>query len=202
MSSLNYSDLQSLIADDLNRTDLTDQIRREIRRAIVHYSAYRFGFNETTRNLVTVTGQNYIDSSLSDVISLDDLYITIGTRDVRMIELPLNDILEERPSSNCTPYEYAWYANRIELYCQASQAYSLTALIHYELPELSGDTDQNGWTNEGQDLIRYRAEKSLYLNVLKDMQKGQVADGMEKSAFNAMRTRNNKRTGGVRKWNL
>ena len=203
--SYNYSDLQLLIADDLDRiisglpgSDVVDQIRREIKRAISHYSAYRFGFNETTRNIQTVTGQTYLSSSLSDVIALDDLYITIGSRDVKMTEQPLDQIIEERPSSNGTPYEYAWFNNRIELEVPPSTTFSLTAYIHYELPELSSDTDQNGWTNEGQDLIRHRAEKILYANVLKDPQKAISSAALEKDSLNALRAKNNRRTGGKR----
>lgn len=200
--SLNYSDLQTLIADDLDRDDLTDQIRREIRRAISHYSSFRFGFNETTRVVTTTTGQAYVTASLSDVISLDNLYITIGSRDVRMTECPIEEILDERPTSNGTPYEYAWYANRLELDVPASGTFSLTALIHYELPELSNDTDQNGWTNEGQDLIRHRAEKILYKNVLKDSEKAVGSAALEKDSFNSLKAKNNRRSGGTGKWYL
>jgi len=196
--SLNYSDLQSLIADDLDRSDLTDQIRREIRRAISHYSAQRFGFNETTRNLQTVTGQSYVSASLSDVIALDNLYITIGSRDVKMTEQDLNQIVEERPSSNGTPYEYAWFSNRIELEVPPSTTFSLTAYVHYELPELSSGTDQNGWTNEGQDLIRHRAEKLIYQNILKDPQKAIGSAALEKESLSALKAKNNRRTGGKR----
>lgn len=195
----NYGDLQDLIADDINRTDLTDQIRNEIKRAISHYSMYRFGFNETARIVLTTASQAYVSASLSDVIALDDLFITIGSRDVRMTPRPLSEVVECRPTSNGTPFDYAWHQNRIELEIPASDAFSLTAYIHYELPELSDDTDQDGWTSQGQDLIRARAEKILYANVLKDKEKAATAAALEKESLSALRTKNNRKLSGVRR---
>jgi hypothetical protein len=52
------SDMQTAIADELSRTDLSTQITREINNAITFYQNKRFWFNEDTMvTLTTIAGQ-------------------------------------------------------------------------------------------------------------------------------------------------
>lgn len=55
-----YAQMQAKIADDLNRSDLTSQIQREINRAIRKYASMPFWFSSATANFTTANGQwNY-----------------------------------------------------------------------------------------------------------------------------------------------
>lgn len=56
-----YAQMQAKIADDLNRSDLTTQIQREINRAIRKYASIPLWFSSFTANFVTADGQQSYD---------------------------------------------------------------------------------------------------------------------------------------------
>tara|TARA_R110000796_G_scaffold65782_2_gene151815 strand:+ start:25216 stop:26118 length:903 start_codon:yes stop_codon:yes gene_type:complete len=58
-----YLEMQTKIADDLNRSDLGSQIQREILRAIRKFSKNPFWFSSKRLNFATAIGQQYYDSS-------------------------------------------------------------------------------------------------------------------------------------------
>lgn len=58
-----YAQMQAKIADDLNRSDLTTQIQREINRAIRKYASIPMWFSSTTANFTTANGQFSYDTS-------------------------------------------------------------------------------------------------------------------------------------------
>jgi len=73
-----YAEMQSKIADDLNRSDLTSQIQREINRAIRKYSRKPFWFNGQKFNFSVVANQQIYDSSdglPSDIRIIDAVMI-------------------------------------------------------------------------------------------------------------------------------
>ncbi len=174
------------MADDLNRTDLTSQIQQQILLAIEHYKSERFWFNETTTTLTATVSQSYITAP-TDIISIDDFYITISTRNIRMYPTNLNRIIEFRATTNGRPLAYCYYQNRFELDRPSDSAYSMPLYYIKQLAALSSGSDTNGWTTDGEDLIVFRAEKMLYANVIKSTDKAQVAGAMEKEALTAMR---------------
>jgi len=58
-----YAQMQAKIADDLNRSDLTSQIQREINRAIRKYASMPFWFSSTSANFTTANGQWSYDTA-------------------------------------------------------------------------------------------------------------------------------------------
>ncbi len=73
-----YAQMQAKIADDLNRSDLTSQIQREINRAIRKYASIPMWFSSTSANFTTANGQwNYdtADGLPSDIRIVDYLRI-------------------------------------------------------------------------------------------------------------------------------
>src|SRR6185437_14409038 len=78
-----YLDLQTAIASDLTRSDLTSQIQSAVQDAIAQYETDRFWFN-TTRSLTfnTVPGQSQYTGTdlpqLANVVQIDKLYIKNG----------------------------------------------------------------------------------------------------------------------------
>lgn len=188
-----YTQLQSRIADDLNRTDLTSQIQQCILLAIQHYKHERFWFNETSATATASIGSAQVGAP-SDILQLDHLYLIVSSLNVELIAQDFNSIVQFRPTSNGRPLAYCYYRNQFELDRKCDLAYSM--LIYYvkELTALSAGTDSNGWTTDGEDLIVFHAEKKLYANVLKEASKAQFAAVQELAALTAMRALRNART--------
>lgn len=188
-----YSALQNRIADDINRSDLTSQIQQNILLAIQHYKNERFWFNEDNATALATVGSAQV-AAPSDILRIDKLYIVISGKNVELIPKDLNTILEFRPTTNGRPRAFCYYRNQFELDRQADQAYTLNLYYLKELTALSGNTDTNGWTTDGEDLIVFHAEKKLYANVIKDAAKAAIAEQQEIDALTAMRTMARART--------
>lgn len=181
-----YAQVKARIADDLNRSDLTSQIAQQVLLAVDHYAHERFYFNEATSTLTATVGQSYV-SPPSDMLVLDDIYITISGRNVRLIRVDLNDVIAYRPTTNGRPRSYCYYMDRFELDRPCDSAYSMPVYYVKELTALSADSDTNAWTTDGEDLIVARAEKMLYATVIKDQEKAAVAAALEKDALTDLR---------------
>lgn len=182
-----YVQLQSRIADDLDRTDLTSQIKQCILLAVQNYKNERFWFNETNATANATTSSAQV-AAPTDILRLDHLYIIISGENIELMPCDLSAIVEFRPTTNGRPRAFAYYDNQFELDRKCDQAYSLSLYYLRELTALSADGDSNGWTTDGEDLIVYHAEKKLYANVIKDSAKAAAAELQETAALTAMRT--------------
>lgn len=183
-----YVQLQSRIADDLGRSDLTTQIKQSILLAIQNYKHERFWFNETSTSLTAVVSSAQITAP-TGILAIDHLYITISGVNNELQQKDLNDIIEYRPATNGRPLAYAYYGNQFELDRKADTAYALPLYFLKELTELSADGDTNGWTTDGEDLVVFHAEKKLYANVIKDIEKSATAQAQEAIALTQLRAR-------------
>lgn len=182
-----YAQLQSRIADDLIRTDLTSQIQQNILLAIQFYKNERFWFNETNATALATISSAQV-AAPTDILRIDHLYIVISGKNIELMPNDLNAIVEFRPTTNGRPRAYCYYRNQFELDVKSDQAYTLNLYYQKELTALSAAGDTNGWTIDGEDLIVYHAEKSLYANVIKDLAKAALAEEQEKAALTAMRS--------------
>lgn len=182
-----YGDLQTRIADDLNRTDLTTQIQNSILEAIKHYRNERFWFNETNATATTTTSSAQV-AAPTDLIVIDKLYIVISGKNIELKPRGLNEIVEFRPTTNGRPRAFCFYRNQFELDRKCDQAYTLNLYYLKELTALSATTDSNGWTTDCEDLIVFHAEKKIYANILKDTAKALIAEQQEKDALEAARS--------------
>lgn len=182
-----YTQLQSRIADDLNRTDLTSQIQQQILLAIEAYKNERFWFNETSTTLTASVGSAQV-AAPSDLLRIDRLYITISNRNIELIAKDINQVIEFRPSTNGRPRAFAYFGNQFELDRKADLAYSMPLYYVKQLTALSAGSDTNGWTTDGEDVIVFRAEKMLYANVIKDGEKAATAQMMESDALTRLRS--------------
>lgn len=182
-----YSQVQSRVADDLIRTDLTSQIQQHILLAIQFYKNERFWFNETSATALTTVSSAQV-AAPTDILRIDNLYIVISGKNIELMPRDLNAIVEFRPTTNGRPRAFCYYRNQFELDRRCDQAYTLTLYYLKELTALSAAGDTNGWTVDGEDLIVYHAEKALYANVIKDMAKAALAEEQERTALVAMRS--------------
>lgn len=177
-----YGDLQDRIADDLNRTDLSDQVRDQLKLAIVHYGRIPFWFNEARSTLTASNSASFLTVP-SDYLDMVELYINLSSSDpVRMIPASLDEVVGSRRSGGSTPFKYCYFGDRFELDCEVNTQYTFPLWYIKELTTLSATSDSSLWTSQGEDLIVSRAEKVLYRDVLKDQSKFLLAKDAEKEA--------------------
>lgn len=150
-------------------------------------------FNETSQTLTASIGSAQV-AAPSDILAIDHFYITISGKNVELMPTDLNSVIEFRPTTNGRPRSFCYYGNQFELDRKSDLAYSLPLYYLKELTALSADSDSNGWTTDGEDLIVYHAEKKLYANVIKDMEKAAQAQEQETFALKQLRGRRNDRT--------
>ena len=190
------SDIEAQIADDLSRSDLTTQITTAVTAAIRAYRFERLGFNEAYR--VTATASSSTEFlALSDIsvrfrlidririVRTDNTYLDLYRRDYDWI-MSRQDV-----QVICMPTEYAIYNNNIQLDSIADQTYTLLIDGIKELGSAASASysaaDASAWFNDARELIRHRAKREIYANVLKDMQLAAAAGAAEKEALNTLK---------------
>lgn len=181
-----YGDLQSRIADELARSDLTAQIALEIQSAITHYSRKRFWFNEVNdASFSTVIGQEYYSASdlaaIGTLLEIDSLKLFYSST-VRIPLMPRTWEWFENTSvttvSTGYPTDYVYYDSKIRLYPIPNVVKTLYLSYVQALPTLSLSADTNAWMTEGEELIRYRARQAIKANYLNDALALQLMAGM------------------------
>lgn len=187
--------MHTRIADELLRTDLSAQIVTAVETAIEEYKHQRFFFNEGITTFTTSVGGIYYDIP-SDILKADILTATYaGTeyplepRDFEWIRTANSNV------SNVAgpPRAFALFAEKIWIYPTPGDEYTLIAYGIKDLGELSELTDENGWTNEGEALIRNRAKKEIAEAVLQEPDLAALCERAELRALKALRARTNAR---------
>jgi hypothetical protein len=113
-----FLQMQSRIADDLDRTDLNTQIKLAINRAIQHYEIEPFWFKETSSSFPAVMNQEEYVYGVGSVPT-DVQMIDIMERQYSGDKIPMREItafeLEAKQSLDDTgiPDEFAQYQNRL-----------------------------------------------------------------------------------------
>lgn len=196
-----YGDMQSRIADDLNRSDLGSQISQQIKKAIVHYGRIPFWFNEARTTLTASSSASFLTVP-SDYLDTVELYIKVSGYPIRMLPKTLDEVVGNRPSSGSQPGAYCYFGDRLELDFEVNQQYEFPLWYVKELATLSASADTSLWTTQGEDLIVFRAEKMLYSQVLKDQASAQRSHELEKEAKKSLlRFRDQKiGTGQAKPW--
>ena len=179
-----YGTMQSRIADDIARTDLTSQIRTAILNAIVYYSVERFWFNQGVATAATVDAQQNYDLP-SDFIAADSLRITVNSSvyDLFPRTKQYIDQLTVTASHEGQPSDYAIYAEDFWLWPIPDAVYTLTLAYHKKFAVLSASADTNAWMVEAEQLIRNRAEWELYGTLLRDIAMANACKSMELEAL-------------------
>jgi hypothetical protein len=168
-----YLDMQTRIADELDRSDLTAQIKKAIISAVAHYERRRFYFCETSFTISTVAGQETYTSSDAAAIAtspnierLNGLYSNLRTPLTKRDWAWIDDV-SSTTTSRARPMAWAYRAETIRLYPIPDAAYTITAYNVPRLTALSADGDSNAWTNDAEELIRSHAKIDLLRNVIR-----------------------------------
>ena len=189
------STIEAQIADDLARGDLTGQITAAVDTAIRSYRFERLGFNEAYKVTATL-------SVSADVLPFTSLSVRFRKMDrIRLIRnagdyLDLYhrdyDWIMSRQDVRvlCQPVEYAIYNSTIHFDSLADQTYTLLIDGLKELGNASASYsagDNSQWFNDGRELIRHRAKREIYANILKDMELAAASGAAEKDALRTLK---------------
>ena len=189
------SDIEAQIADDLARSDLTSQITAAVNTAIRSYRFERLGFNEAYKVTATL-------STSADTMTLASLSVRFRKLDRVRIVRAAGDYLDlyhrdydwimsrQDVRVLCQPVEYAVYNAAIHFDSMADQNYTLLmdGLKELGTPSASySANDTAAWFNDARELIRHRAKREVYANVLKDMELAAAAGASEKDALRILK---------------
>lgn len=172
----NYLDLQTRIANELDRSDLTTEIQQAINSAVSFYARKMFSGTDTSFTFSTVNGQEYYTALDAPAIAtspfIDELNININTGRIQMVRQSFEwlDSISFLPTATGQPIYWAFRSGQIRFYPIPSQVYVVTV---YNTPRLGLLTDpqtSNFWTDDdagAECLIRTRAKLYLLLNVIR-----------------------------------
>lgn len=186
----NYGTLQSRIANEIARTDLTAEIKEAIQTSIKKYERKRYYFNvKVESTFSTVSDQEYYTSSaLSDIPDIAE--IISATIAVSGVKQPLEwfDHVQIDQMQNGqvkgTPEAYSYAEQRLRLYPIPNSVQTITLAYVYRFATLSADGNTNAWMTDGEELIRCCAKSELYEHVIRDPN---TADRMLARAMQAHR---------------
>lgn len=174
--SYTYGDMQTRIADELQRSDLTSQIQLAILDAIRDYERQRFYFNEErlVPLFTCVVGQEfYTTSDDADIASMPHidsmtLFAFNNRYTLEYITPQQMETISVSPIWTGMPTNYTYYNEQIRLYPIPNYAYPVyvSGTVRYALP--SSSSDGGVWMNEAEQLIRFAAKEKLYRDVLRD----------------------------------
>lgn len=139
---MDYAGIRTVIADQLNRTDLGTQINREINNAIEHYEPVRAQFNEVRDWTVatTVSGTKYY-SLTSNFLLADQVKVVYSGSYITLAERTWSEIdrkdTDQAGNILGLPYEYTIRGREIRLFPVPNGAYSLEASYVKSYPRCS-----------------------------------------------------------------
>ena len=165
-----YADMQSRIALELRRSDLTAQTQNAIKDAIKFYESKDFFFNEARSTLDTVNEQEYYGMP-SDFQRANTIKIFPTTNNSYMLNVRQWQWMEEKRSNSQLfgyPTDFCIYAKQLRLYPIPNGVYRLEFAYNKQLDDISATAGaDNDWLSEGEMVIRTRAKIDILENVIR-----------------------------------
>jgi hypothetical protein len=212
-----FGSLKALIASDLRRSNLTQEIETAVLDAIRDHETERFFWNDTAPQPYTITvtpgggspgtgfpgntgaqGDAYFLSpqgNVQEFVKIDmvralipGVWYTVKATDWTTIEFFYSTL------SNGQPSWWAYQNGYLRIYPLPSQPYPLRIFGQFRWPALVNDTDSNPWTDDGRNLIRYTALKRLYSYPIRDMQQVANAEQAGERALDYLRRETDRRS--------
>lgn len=220
-----YVIMQTRIADDLVRDDLSAQIQKSINDAITVWEGIRFDFNERKFLLNTVDGEEYYDimGANNDLVLFDGTALATGETilEIDSIKITVNnswypltprtmqwfDRYAQLPTQYTgQPDSYTIFNNQIRFFPVPDAVYpiNIDGLARLGPAPLSADGDTNAWMIAGEMLIRQQAKYIIYRDVIRDAEgKANAGEGIQEAQFQLERKGSAKlMTGYQRPWSL
>ncbi len=202
MTTYTRAGLAAQIADDLARSDLSQQILDAIENAIEQRKTKRFYFNETrSTTFATVANQSeYSSSDDTDIplfLELDQVFVTDSGGSVFPIDSEdpgtLTWLLGNGASTG-RPFSYAYYDRKFVLYPIPDGVYTITPMGHIEVAAPASDSEANNvWMTEAFEMIRSDAKAYLYAHTIRDSEQAAVMVDAAQGAKNTLMSATNRR---------
>lgn len=183
-----FSDIQTAIADELSRSDLTTEIQREVNNAITHFANKAFWFNEATMaTITTVQGQRYY-SLPTNFAAVLDVLSTIGNYTYRLeprTEQYIDSIDWGNNFWSGYPTDFSLWNGQIRLFPPpaASLPVTVKGTVILSPNPLQNPTDTNAWLVQAEELVRTRATRQIYGRYIRDAQQYDLYTQLEKEAL-------------------
>ena len=154
--------------DYLNRTDLTNETKRAIVRAIKHYEKLKFWFNQTATALAIGTASVSV-AIPADFLAMEFVTVRDSSIDSIVVQRAFDRIAYQNSNTALSgvPKEISYFKDALYFTPKPSSATSLTLYYTHSLAALSADTDTNQWTSAAEDLIVHHATADMLANVLR-----------------------------------
>lgn len=198
----NYGDLKARIADDLARTDLTTQIIAAISDAIDEYKDRRLGFNEVISSALPFTAGTPNYAVPTDFLHADLIMHSDGATETVVDQIDhetYRRIVFQPNNQQGQAQVYSIYAGEFWFYPTPDNSTD-TYKVHYlqDLTDAAADETENGWTNQGRNLVRARAKGDLFAHVIRNPQEAALCYAEASNQLNrlqrqARRVRSNNR---------
>lgn len=184
--------------DYLNRTDLNNETKRAIIRAVKHYEKQRFWFNLTSTALAIGTASTSV-AIPADFLALDFATVRDTSLDTQVVLRSFDRIAYKNSNTSLSgvPAEICYYRDTLHFTPKPSSATNLTVYYTHSLATLSADADTNAWTSAAEDLIVHHATADMLANVLRvtDVEQVKAHKAWETEAYATLKAGNDLRMG-------
>ena len=186
-----YSDMQTRIADELARADLTTEIQQAIQTAIAYYQPLRlYGTEQRVQGAFnTVQSQEFYGqadwSEMPNVRRVDRITVTVATNRYTMNPRTpqyMEDV-SVNPLWEGQPIDFSFYNQQLRFYPIPDAVYPVTVMGTMVVAAPVNGSDSNFWTNDAELLIRSRAKRELLAHVIRDTDMLQVLMAAEADAL-------------------
>lgn len=173
----NYVTMQTRIADEIARADLSEQIKNAILSAIQTNERKGFYFNEIYDTFPTVAGQEWYSGAvltsgndIADIVEIDAMHILVAgdTYEMDARDYKWMDAVQSNSVLTGDPTDYAYYRQQIRLYPIPHAVRTVTVSYIQKFAALSADGDTNAWMTDAEPMIRAHAKHLLYSDVIRD----------------------------------
>lgn len=186
--------MRARIANEISRTDLTNEIALAISDAIGQYQTKRFYFNETQATFNTVANkQTYTSADLADIqyfYDIDDVFVTVGVNNFRVKRIdPSQFVINNMPNFKGQPYNYSFFNQQISFMPIPNAVYPILILgsSKQAAPAPASDSEVNNhWMTDAERLIRQAAKRILYQDVILDADAAAACMGGEQEALDVL----------------
>lgn len=191
-----YSQLVDRVIADLARADtsITDTVKLHILDAIEHHSTERFWFNETHGALTTSSSLGTY-AVPTDFLELDSAVVTVNGQRTPLRPIGFQELNEmDTGLVFGAPLYITHYDEQFRLYPVPNKTFTVSLSYQNYIPTLSATGDSNAWTTVALELIRARAEKTLYGFRYHDQTSAQMMQAAEDMALEGLRSRTERGT--------
>jgi len=193
-----YATMQTRIADEIARSDLTSQIQYAILDAIKAYEAEEFWFNRLYRSTASISVSTYATTLPSNVLHLSNITLVRSAAiELNLVARDAKYLLETQDITHAArPTEYALFGGNIIYDCMSDADYTIYLSGTEKFTAPSSGTDTSAWFVEAEELIRNRAKANLYLDVVMDADNYAKCKQREREAFDYLKAKSNVRGSG------